>query len=144
MPEKPNRGGFRTVSRHCIRAGDYQRLELEEAHELLPMVRRITRRAVLELNPLQQKLHSMVPADPRNVTVRNAYEEVVRAWAGKIERLGLRVHGLWQVGFDSGIGWYGWQYPERTIRYFLEYDAAFADRCRIREHLRDKDRITRR
>lgn len=144
MAEKSSGGPAQPISRHRIQSGNYQRLDLESAYELLPIVRSITRRAVLELNPLQQRLRSMVPADPRNVMVNKAYAEVVKSWAGKIERLGLKVHGLWQVGFDGGSGWYGWQYPERTIRYFLEYDALFKDRGLIREHLQEQDRISRR
>ena len=144
MAEKSTHRHSRAVARHSIQPGSYQRLDLEDAHALLPMVRGITRRAVLELNPLQQRLNSLVPADPRNASIKAAYEAVVRNWAGKIERLGLKVHGLWQVGFDGGCGWYGWQYPERTIRYFLEYDALFTERCLIREHLQEQDWITRR
>ncbi len=97
------------------------------------MLRNITRKAAEELAPHQRRLNSMVPADPRNAQVKRAYATVVESWAGKIERLGFKVHGLWQVGFDGGTGWYGWQYPERSIRYFLEYDALFSERCLIRD-----------
>lgn len=120
------------LSRHRIRAGEYLHLDLDGAHELLPMVRKITRQAVQDLSPLQQRLSSMVPADPRNERVKRAYQRVVTSWSGKIERLGLKVHGLWQVGFDGGQGWYGWKHPERSIRYFLEYDAQFSERNLIR------------
>jgi len=108
-------------------------MDLFSAHEVLPMVRAITRQAAAELRPVQQSLNNMVPADPRNAQVNIAYSRVVEIWAGKIERLGLKVFGLWQVGFDSGSGWYGWQYPERRIRYFLEYNAGFSDRCLIND-----------
>ena len=121
------------LSRHRIRSGEYLRVDIDSAHELLPMVRKITRLAAQELEPLQQHLHNRVPADPRNVRVKLTYRKAVTAWAGKIERLGLKVHGLWQVGFDNGHGWYGWQYPERQIRYFLEYDALFRDRVLLRD-----------
>ncbi len=48
-----------------------------------------------------------------------------------MRRLGLAVHGLWQVGFDCEEGWYSWQYPERRIRYFIEYGNTFADRVPV-------------
>ena len=127
------------LSQHQIKAGEYLRLDLAVAHEALPMVRSITRKAAEELKPLQWRLNNRVPADPRNVQLRQAYEGVVCAWTGKIERLGFKVFGLWQVGFDGGLGWYGWQHPERSIRYFLEYDAPFSGRCLIREHERNQD-----
>jgi hypothetical protein len=117
------------LSTHQIKAGDYLRLDLQAAHEILPIVQKITRRAVEDLEPFGQRLNNMVPADPRNAQVKLDYERVVKNWAGKIERLGLNVLGLWKVGFDGGEGWYGWQYPERRIRFFLEYDALFSDRC---------------
>ena len=134
-----------TVSQHQIQAGEYRSLNLQAAHDLLPMVRKITQQANRELGPIQQRLNSMVPADPRNAYVKFTYERIVKNWAGKIERLGLKVHGLWQVGFDGGIGWYGWQYPERSIRYFLEYDALFAERSLIRhhQHIGEQNRLLR-
>jgi hypothetical protein len=134
-----------TVSRHHIQAGKYRSLDLKAAHDLLPIVRKITQQANRELGPIQQRLNSMVPADPRIAYVKFTYERIVKNWAGKIERLGLKVHGLWQVGFDGEIGWYGWQYPERSIRYFLEYDALFADRSLIRhhQHIEGRNRLLR-
>ena len=122
-----------SLSPHQIRANEYLRLDLSQAHEILLMVRKLTRKASDELEPIQLRLNAMVPADPRNAEVKCAYEGVVKNWSGKIERLGLKVFGLWQVGFDAGEGWYGWQYPERSIRYFLEYDALFSEHCLIRD-----------
>ena len=87
------------VSRHQIQAGKYRSLDLQAAHDLLPIVRKITQQANHELGPIQQRLNSMVPADPRIAYVKFTYERIVKNWAGKIERLGLKVHGLWQVGF---------------------------------------------
>ncbi len=123
------------LSRHQIQSHEFRHLSLDDAHTLLAVVRRITAESVQRLQPLQRSLHSMVPADPRQAGVRQEYQAVVRRWAGKIERLGLKAHGLWQVSFDGGEGWYCWQFPERSIRYFLEYDATFEDRTLIRKRL---------
>lgn len=122
------------LSAHQIKAGDYLSVDLQAAHEILPIVQKITQKAVDDLEPLGLRLNNMVPADPRNVEVKFEYERVVKSWAGKIERLGLNVLGLWKVGFDGGEGWYGWQYPERRIRFFLEYDALFSDRRLLGHH----------
>lgn len=119
------------LSAHQIKAGDYLSVDLQAAHEILPIVQNITQKAVDDLEPLRLCLNNMVPADPRNVQVKCEYERVVKSWAGKIERLGLEVLGLWKVGFDGGDGWFGWQYPERKIRFFLEYNATFSERCLI-------------
>ncbi len=117
-----------TLSPHYIETREYRQLSLEAAHALLPMVRKITRKSYRELKPIQSRLNHLVPADPRNEVVKQQYEQVVQAWAGKIERLGLKAHGLWQVGFDGTTGWFGWQYPERSIRYFIEFGDLFCDR----------------
>ena len=117
-----------TLSPHYIETRRYRQLDLRLAHELLPIVRKITHKAYKELKPVQIRLNNLVPSDPRNTEVKSQYERVVHAWVGKIERLGLKVHGLWQVGFDGGTGWFGWQYPERSIRYFVEYGDYFCDR----------------
>ena len=124
-----------SLSAHHIKAGEYLSVDLHSAHEMLPIVQKITRKAVDDLEPIGQRLNNMVPADPRIAQVKVEYERVVKNWAGKIKRLGLEVLGLWKVGFDGGDGWYGWQYPERRIRFFLEYDAIFSERCLLgRQH----------
>jgi len=137
--------GTDSLSPHQIRPGAYQRLELSAAHEVLPIVQKLTRKAVQKLEPIQMRLNNMLPADPRMTQVKRAYADVVAAWVGKIERLGFKVLGLWQVGFDGGAGWYAWQYPQRSIRYFLEYDALFSDRCLIRDfqHTQDLTHLVR-
>lgn len=137
MPAKYASTDSQPLSRHVIHTREYLRVDLGQAYELLPIVRRLTRRAAEDLAPVQQRLSHMVPADPRNGEIKRVYQGVVTTWAGKIERLGLKVHGLWQVGFDSGCGWYGWQYPERAIRYFMEYDALFSDRSLLSEFTDD-------
>ncbi len=128
MRRTVNASNSNTLSLHQIQASEYRCLNHAEASDLLPVIRKITGRAVLALAPLQKKLNYRVPADPRNPETRRAYEAVVTQWTGKMERMGLKVLGLWQIGFDSGQGWYGWQHPESSIRYFLEYGDVFRDR----------------
>ncbi len=102
--------------------------KLAEANQLLQLVQSITKQAVKRLEPVQQQLHVLVPADPRVQALNEEYTSIVANWQGKISRLGLHVHGLWQVGFDCREGWFAWRYPERKIRYFVEYGNEFEDR----------------
>jgi len=127
-----------SLSCHKIQVRRYRRVTLEQAQQMLPMVRRMTEASRQQLQPLSDRLHRMVPADPRNMEVRLTYEKVVRHWAGKVERLGLKVHGLWKVGFDGGQGWYCWQSPQRSIRFFLEYHAHYEARCLLQQHINDE------
>lgn len=127
--------GADSVSRHLIHSCEFRSLSLLDAEELLPVVGNITRLAVIKLKPVQARLHAMVPADPRQEKIRSQYQRCVEQWIGKIERLGLHTPGLWQVGFDGGQGWYCWQFPDRRIRYFLEYGDEFSQRRLIRERL---------
>lgn len=127
MKSNPRRYSQDALSPHQIQTRNYHQLNLEQAHELLPVISKLTEQAALELQPLKECLNNRVPADPRNHEVQQSYKEVVRIWTGKIERLGLKVLGLWLVGFDCGEGWYAWQYPERRIRYFLEYGQVFSE-----------------
>jgi hypothetical protein len=132
-----------TLSHHRIQSTEYRHMDLMTAQAVLPMVRTITRQSAADLEPIQKVLNAMVPADPRNKEARKNYRAVVDVWAGKIERLGFKVHGLWQVGFDGGSGWYVWQHPERSIRYFLEYDGLFADRELLQFKRSDNDQIVK-
>lgn len=103
-------------------------LSLEEAEQLLALVKSLTAPAAKSLAPIQDKIQNMVPADPRLPALSADYERIVRRWQGKLARLGVTVHGLWQVGFDSGEGWWSWQYPETRLKYFQEYDQPFSAR----------------
>ena len=51
--------------------------------------------------------------------------------AREMEVLGADVKGLWLVDFDSGAGYYCWQWPEQELAFFHTYDEGFAGRTRI-------------
>lgn len=135
MSNSPTPNCNDAVCQHLIHPGEFRTLSLLEAHELLPVVKNISRTAANKLKPVQARMHAMVLADPRQQKIRFQYQKCVEQWAGKIERLGLKAQGLWRVGFDSGEGWYCWQYPDRQIRYFIEYGDEFSQRRLIRERL---------
>ncbi len=103
-----------------------------EAKERLPLVQKITSKAAKQLAPIQQRIQNMVPAGPRLPGLMMQYKRIVARWRGKMLRLGLFPQGLWQLGFDSGEGWWSWQYPERGLRYFQDYEQSFCERRLLR------------
>ena len=112
---------------------------LTEAQDLFPLVRRITADAYEELQPVKQTLRNMMSTDPRIVKIENAYEEIVKRWVNKMERLGLVVKGLWLVDFDTGDGYLCWKYPELQINHYHEYTTGFAGRRGLDEVIEEID-----
>ncbi|MDJ0958510.1 MAG: DUF2203 domain-containing protein [Arenicellales bacterium] len=112
---------------------------LAEAQELFPLVRRITAEAYEELQPIKQKLRNMLSTDPRIVKVEKTYEEIVKRWVSKMERLGLVVKGLWLVDFDTGDGYLCWKYPELQINHYHDYTTGFAGRRDLDEIIEEID-----
>ncbi len=104
---------------------------LSEANETLKVVKKITGEAYQELESVKKKLNSLLPSDPRIVSVEKQYESIVKQWISKMERLGLVVKGLWLLDFDTGDGYFCWKYPELSIAYYHSYTGGFAERTPI-------------
>lgn len=119
--------------------GDPRIFALDEARELFPLVRRITADAYEELQPVKQRLRKMMSTDPRIVQVEKSYEEIVKRWVSKMERLGLVVQGLWLVDFDTGDGYLCWKYPELKINHFHDYTEAVSDRRNLEDIIEELD-----
>lgn len=104
---------------------------LESAQEFFPEVRSRTARAVEEVESLAEErvLHREESPDRRRI--ENRIRGAVERWAREMEALGLEVKGLWLVDFDTGGGYYCWQWPEERLGYFHTYDDGFAGRTRI-------------
>ena len=101
---------------------------LEEASELLPVVRKITENAYNRLSRLDERLELMLLCDPRRDAIADEYEKIVRKWIASITRLGAIPNGLWRVEFDTGEGYLCWRFPELKIAYFRDYKENFDDR----------------
>jgi hypothetical protein len=116
------------VNEACV---SERRWTLEAARELLPDVRARTARAVAEAEALaeEQALHEAGSEPHRQLAER--IEAVVMRWAREMEALGLEVKGPWLADFDSGSGYYCWQWPEERLEYYHGYDEGFAGRGRI-------------
>jgi hypothetical protein len=104
---------------------------LEAARELLPDVRARTARAVGEAEALAEERELHAAGSPEREALEERIEAVVARWAREMEALGLEVKGLWLVDFDSGSGYYCWQWPEERLEYYHGYEEGFAGRARI-------------
>ena len=115
-----------------VSIGSRRVFTLAQARALLPVVRRITRRARTRYQALQARLGATPQSVEQVVTLEQAIHEVVAEWTERIERLGCTARGLWTVDFDSGTGFFCWRYPEDDIAYFHGYDDGFAGRTPLR------------
>jgi len=96
----------------------------DEAVRLLPEVRRLTDAAYRAVDSASDE-----PGTSEQTQAR--VEALVTRWAEEVMALGLEVKGLWLVDFDSGSGYYCWQYPEEGLQFFHTYEEGFRGRTRI-------------
>ena len=101
---------------------DTQIFSLAEAQSLLPMVRKVTRRAVGDFDPIRLRYRNLLDCDPRKPQLALQYEKIVRLWMTKMERFGLVARGLWTVDFDTGDGYLSWKYPELRLAFFIDFE----------------------
>lgn len=133
-------GTMRHSQNNVVQIGDPNAprcFTLSEAQETLATVKPITANAHNELEAIKSRLHTLLPSDPRIVTVEQEYEAIVRKWISKMNRLGLTVRGLWLLDFDTGDGYFCWKYPELTISHFHPYNGGFVERRPIAEVIRE-------
>ena len=103
----------------------------EEALATFPQVRRLTERAVLQIEALVNRLQSSEELEERKKEIDEAVQEIVRAWAAEVVALGCEIKGMWLVDWDSGDGYYCWRYPEEALSHFHSYEDGFAGRVPI-------------
>ena len=101
---------------------DARIFSLEEAQSLLPVVRKVTRRAVGDFDPIRLRYRNLLDCDPRKPQLALQYEKIVCLWITKMERFGLVVRGLWAVDFDTGDGYLSWKYPELRLAFFVDFE----------------------
>jgi hypothetical protein len=89
-----------------------------EAAALLPEVRRLT-------EDVCRQVEALGPEPGRQA------DALITEWAEALVARGLEVKGLWLVDFDNGSGYYCWQYPEPSLRYFHSYEDGFQGRMPI-------------
>lgn len=103
---------------------------LEEAKEMLPIVRRITNYAQGEVKRLSMQL-AYVGDRPKKREIERQIQQYFLQWQRKVQKLGCQAKGMWLVDFDTGEGYYCWHYPEPEICYFHGYDEGFRGRVKI-------------
>ena len=103
---------------------------LEEARELLPIVRRLTKGAHDEVKLLTSQLSYHNSPEQRG-KVETRVEELFRDWFQKMKKLGCEAKGMWLVDFDSGQGYYCWHYPEMEVEHFHGYSEGFRGRVKV-------------
>lgn len=103
----------------------------EEALATFPLVRDLTSRAVSEVEALTTQIQSLDEAEARKQELESAYNTIVQGWVAEVSGLGCEVKGLWLVDWDSGDGYYCWQFPETTLAHYHDYDSGFAGRIPI-------------
>ena len=108
--------------------GEARQFSLSEATEMLPVLRKVTAAASKELNPYQDQMNVLLDCDPRQGPLKDEFEQIVRKWISQVQRLGVRVSGLWEVGFDTGDGYLCWRHPELRLAYFRNYQEDFSRR----------------
>ena len=104
---------------------------LQEAQELLPVVRRITTEAAGAAERLTVRHDALPEEHPERAELENKLNELLQHWGEKVGKLGCHAKGLWLVDFDNGHGYYCWQYPETVVTHFHEYDGGFSGRQQI-------------
>lgn len=103
---------------------------LDEARELLPVVKRITKGTRKDLSLLS--IQGRYTTDKkRRALIEEQIQRVLQNWHQKIHKLGCVAKGMWLVDFDSGEGYFCWHYPEENIGFFHGYDEGFSGRSRI-------------
>lgn len=106
--------------------------QLSEAHDLLPLIYRITETAQKEVKLLINKLDALKDINPLKAKDLEAQINViVDRWQQKIQRLGAKPKGLWLADFDNGTGYYCWKFPETKIAHFHGYNDGFSSRALI-------------
>jgi hypothetical protein len=105
---------------------------VEEARQLLPLIRRLTEEASAEVKKLVAVIDVIRETNPsRSEQLEGRASQVISNWQDKIEKLGAEGRGVWLVDFDCGNGYYCWKYPEEDVEHFHRYTEGYQARVKI-------------
>jgi len=92
---------------------------LEEAQQILPVVRRITLEFSAKVDLLIARLETLQLNQTDTIcALEKQINELIQSWNEKIRKLGADPKGLWVVDFPCGSGYYCWKHPESDIMYW--------------------------
>ncbi len=89
-----------------------------EAENLLPTVKRITAEAARQAQKIEEQLRFIPREEPIFGRLATELDLIIKRWAVKLKKLGLRPTGLWIVDFDAGEGWFTWRLGDEHVSYF--------------------------
>jgi hypothetical protein len=115
---------------------------LEEAGELLPVIRRLTKYHSKKVDALISRLETEYPQGQGGSALEEEINSLINSWHDKIKKLGAVSKGLWLVDFDSGDGHFCWKYPEEEIKYWHAYNDGFSNRRPVEYWIRERLRIS--
>lgn len=114
--------GMITINRRGV-------FSLEEARQILPIVRRITQEFSSKVELLIARLETIQLNQTETIcALEKQVNEMIQAWNDKIRKLGAEPKGLWVVDFNSGEGYYCWKHPETDILYWHSYEDGYTGR----------------
>lgn len=106
---------------------------LEEAQQLLPIVRKITQEYSQKADILISRLEGLPMKSDLVREIEEQVNELIGGWHQKIKKLGALPKGLWIVDFDAGDGYFCWKFPETEIAYWHTYEDGFTKRRPLSE-----------
>lgn len=124
-----NESSFRQISV----IGQDRFFTLDEANEILPVIRRITEEVSRLTEPLLERLERMNPAETEKTTVvEEQVNELIIGWRQKIKKLGAIPRGSWFVDFATLDGFYSWKFPESVVSFWHDTNETFSQRTPIK------------
>ena len=115
---------------HVVGIHQKRFFSIDDARDLLPVIRRLTKVANMRVTSLSTQLSYVTEAAKRS-ELEDLIQDLFREWHEKVRKLGCEAKGMWLVDFDTGEGYYCWHYPEPDVSHFHGYFEGFRGRVKI-------------
>ncbi len=113
---------------------------LEEANELVILIKKITEKHHEELNSILQQIE-LETSIALKETLKVEAQAIVDSWNKKIKKLGAKPSGVWFADLDFGEGYFCWKYPEEKITFWHGYNEGFTKRKFIEDKPLKKPKV---
>ena len=95
---------------------------LDEVREILPKIKRVTRRYYYKVERLKEIFKASNDIDELRV-IEQEVNTLINQWIEELNRHDAEGKGLWIAAFDSGDGiYYLWEFDEPDILSYCTYD----------------------